>query len=781
MLGRKLGHYEILEAAGRGAMGEVYRARDLHLERDVAIKVLPAGALGDEGLRKRFRREALLVSKVSHGNIETVHDFDTQEGVDFLVMEYVAGETLHERLRRGALEERELVRLGVQLLRGLEAAHRAGLVHRDLKPENVRLTPGGELKILDFGLAKLLEKAHDEPMESTTVEMLSVAGEVLGTLPYMSPEQLRGEPLDHRTDVWSAGVVLYEMATGRRPFEAGTQPLLVHAILNEEPPSAREVNRRVTPALEGVLQKALEKDRELRVQTARDLEVDLQRLVAPSSTRAVVATRRRGRHLWLGVLLGAAGLTLALFVGTWLQNRDPTQIQAMVVLPLVNRSGNPDEDYFTEGFTDELTVNLAQVQSLRIISRTSASKYKGTLESVRTIGRELNVDAVVEGAVQRVGDRVRITVQLVDAATERSIWAESYERVERDVLVLQDEVARAIAQRIKATLTAQEERRLTSARAVDPTAYRVYLRGRQALNEYTEGGCQRAQQLFSQALQIDPEYAPAYAGLADCYYGVSSIWESPSRVMPLARAAALRALQLDPSLAEAHVSLGLVQMVFDWDWHGAEASFDRAIELNPGLAVAHQHHGYLLSALGRGEEAVAAYRRALDLDPLSVVVGAQLGFAYFMSRRYAEAVEQLKATIAMDPSHYYAHPFLGLVHAVAGPVDQAVAELEEGMRIGKNPQGMAQLAYAYAKAGRWGDAEAALRDAQSDSMNASTLFDVTAVYVAHGESERAFQFLQRSMVEKVELIVFLGVDPRLDPLRSDPRYAEFLRRLGLAG
>jgi serine/threonine protein kinase len=584
LINRTLGHYRITEKIGAGGMGEVYRAHDDHLDREVAIKVLPPGAFTDERARKRFRQEALALSKLNHPNIATIYDFDTQAGVDFLVMEYIPGTTLSEKLAARPLPEKEVIRLGIQLAEGLSAAHEHGVVHRDLKPGNLRLTPDGRLKILDFGLAKLRL-----PVTATAVtESLSETQGAVGTLPYMAPEQVLGEDIDARTDIHAAGSVLYEMATGQRPFAEVEPALLIGAIVRRTPQPPSALNPRVSPEMERILGKCLEKEPDNRYQSAKELDVDLRRLgvrplsIAPASTKPRGTTWRRTKILagMVVALLVLAGLTLIPDSNPrkWLERmlgHGVEPIQSLAVLPLSNLSGDPQQDYFADGMTEALITELSKIGSLKVISRTSVMQYKGVKKPIREIGRELGVVGVVEGSVLRSGDRVRITAQLIDAREDRHLWADAFDRDLRDVLALHSEVARAIADQVRVVVTPQEHARLASQRPVNPEAYQAYLKGGYYLEKRTADDIKKAIASFQHAIEIDPNYAMGYASLAEAYEyasggnGVLTAEESFSK----GEAAARRALELDDTLAVPHLLLAGIREQRDFDWAGAEKEY----------------------------------------------------------------------------------------------------------------------------------------------------------------------------------------------------------------
>jgi serine/threonine protein kinase/tetratricopeptide (TPR) repeat protein len=782
MVGETVSHYRILEKLGSGGMGVVYRARDERLDRDVAIKVLPAGLLADDAARKHFRKEALALSKLNHPNIETVHDFDTQAGVDFLVMEYIPGKTLSDKLAEGPLPEKEIAPLGAQLAQGLAAAHDQRIVHCDLKPSNLRITPDGRLKILDFGVAKLLRPVSEGATTESLTETLAVAG----TLPYMAPEQLRGEPADTRTDIYAAGNVLYEMATGHRPFEAKLGTVLADAILNRvpQPPSSR--NPRVSPALEGMILKCLEKEPENRYQSAKEVAVDFRRLSA--LTTAPVA--RPARKLWRFAVPAAAVVVLLLLlfglnVGGLrdhvLGRGGTPQIRSLAVLPLENLSRDPEQEYFADGMAEALITELAQIRALRVISRTSVMQYKSVKKPLPQIAKELNVDAVVEGSVQHAGDKVGITVQLIHAPTDRHLWANSYERDLRDVLALEREVARAIAGEIRIQLTPQEQAHLASARPVNPEAYEAYLKGRYYWNKRTdEEGLRKAIEYFRQAVEKDPTYAPGYAGLAD-YYNVLPFYApvSPTEAYPKARTAALKALELDDSLGEAHASLAYVLYRFDWDWAGADREFKRALALNPSYAPGHHFYGSYLAGVGPIDEALAELERARKLDPYSIIINRDLGLGFFYAHHYDEAIEQLQRVLELDPNFALSLHMLGRAYVQKSRYQEALARCEKSVSLSRRRSPMlASLGYTYALAGRRTEARRILNELQrrSETEYISGVH-IAWIYVSLGEKEHALAWLEKAFNNRDPEMGWINRDPWFDPLRSDPRFQDLLRRM----
>jgi serine/threonine protein kinase/tetratricopeptide (TPR) repeat protein len=786
MIGQLLSHYRILEKIGVGGMGEVYLARDERLERDVALKVIPPSALSNETIRKRLRKEARALSRLSHPNIETLLDFDTEGEVEFLVVEFIPGVSLDELIAKGPLPEKEIARLGAQLANGLAAAHAQKIAHCDLKPANLRVTSDGRLKILDFGIAKALRASYQASGADVTTDSTSGEQAAVGTLPYMAPEQLQSLPADSRTDIFACGAVLYEMATGRRPFREETALRLSDAILHQPVVTPRALNSRISPELERVINKCLEKEPENRYQSAQDLEVDLRQLALPRTTdsvRLLERPRRRWRLAWVGAacilvlvtigfLANIEGLRDRLFPA-----RTPGRIESVAVLPLDNVSGNPEQDYFAEGMTDELIAALAQLKSLRVISRTSTMLYKGTHKSLPEIARELNVDAVVEGTVLRSGDQVRITAQLIYAPTDTSLWAHSYEREMRDVLKMQGDVATAIADQIEIAVTPQERMRLAAAPPVVPLAYEAYLKGRYHWYMDTERDWMTARQYFEQAIQLDPNYAPAYAGLAD-YYWLTD--ELPPKVrMPEAKQYALKALAIDPNSAEAHAALGEVRFIGDWDWQGAESEFKRALEHDPGSAEAHRRYADFLSETGRPEDALPEILRAVKLDPLSVVGQTMLGWTYYFARRYDDAIGQCQKVVTVEPDSANAHNCLGLSYLAKRDYPRAIEECQRAVRLsGNDPARAVDLARAYGLSGDTTGAQKILNEWRARTQHGYVpSYFFAQVYVALGEKDNGLAWLEKAYAEHDSRLVQLAVDPAFDPVRSDPRFQDLKRRL----
>jgi eukaryotic-like serine/threonine-protein kinase len=821
--GAHLGDYEALEPLGAGGMGEVWLARDRHLHRKVALKVLPIALNSDEARVARFQQEARLASSLNHPNVCTIHALgELSDGRRFIAMEFIEGQTLRLQLARHKLTCREAINLAVQIASALTAAHAGGVVHRDIKPENVIVRPDGVVKVLDFGLAKLDPLGAARPAESTQTLVETQAGAVMGTVVYMSPEQARGQDVDARTDIWSLGVLLYEMVAGRVPFEGPSSTDILAAILDHEPDALARFEPHVPAELNRIVTKALRKDRAHRYQTMQDLLLDLEALAdelrarhpssdplavpagagkharpggrsrerdsepSRSGTQSVWSRRTTAVVALLAIAVGAIGWLAIRDAGglrhRWLGGERPQRVQSLAVLPLENLSRDPEQDYFADAMTDELITAIGHIGALKVISRTSVMHYKGSKKTIPDIARELRVDAVLQGSVVRSGDRIRITAQLTDGVSDHNLWGQSYERPVQNVLALQDEVARAIAGEIRVRLPAQPSQAVSATRTVNPTAHEAYLKGRYHLAKWTPEGYQRAGQFFQQAIAEDPAYAEAYAGLADShallgYYGVIA----PKDAFPRAKAAALKALELNDTLSEAHTSMALITDNFEWQWTLGEQEFKRALALNPSSAMAHLWYSYHLAWTGNYQQAIEEARRAEDLDPLSLVASTSTANIFFDAKQFDRAIEQCRKVLDLDPSFRWAHHSLGEAYIEKGMFAEGVKELALGIDPDRrNPHFVAKLAYGLARSGDTQKARVMAAELERESRQRYVPpSQIAIIYVGLGEKTQALTWLERAYEVRDNWLTSITVDQAWRPLGSDPQFRELVRRVGL--
>jgi serine/threonine protein kinase/tetratricopeptide (TPR) repeat protein len=748
MIGERLGTYTITELLGAGGMGVVYRAYDDRLERDVAIKVIAPEAAANEQARARLLREARTASALNHPHVCTIHDVQADGDRLFIVMEYVAGVTLRALARPAGLAMKDFVHFGIQIADALEHAHQRGIVHRDLKSANIVVSADRRVKVLDFGLAKHFGREEDETQPSLTHPEV-----LIGTVAYMAPELFRREPAGPASDVWALGVVLYEMVTGRLPFTGASSVAIASAILEHQPaPLAIDL-----PAdLEATILRCLRKDPRERWQRPGEVKLALE-LDRPPASRT---TRTRQRS-----------------VAAKPRNR---AISSLVVLPLQNLSEDPSQEFLADGLTEACITTLAKISALRVISRTSAMQYKGRRVPLRQIAKELKIHAVVEGSVLRSADTIRISVQLVDARTDTTLWAENYDRQFSDVLAIHNEIAQAIAREVQATLTGDERRDFARDSPVDADAFEEFLKGRYFLNRRSAADLRSAMQHFQRAIERDASFGPAHVGLADCYillvsYGLLA----PRQGMPLAKRLVAKALELDPSLVAAYTSSAMASFSFDWQVDQAEQHFQRAIRLNPNYAMTHQWYAVTLSACGRYQEALASLANARELDPLSVPIRALTAWVHYHGRDYDLALRACRHALDLQPNFHQALVFQGMAYERKGMLDEALASLETAVGIaGRDEIGSLTLAYVYARAGAKDRARAIL-DRIVDPQRYVNSFSVAAVCVALDDIDQAWRWLTTGFEERGFHMTSLGVDPRFAALRGDPRMTELVRKIGV--
>jgi serine/threonine protein kinase/Tfp pilus assembly protein PilF len=808
----------------------VYLAQDTRLDRKVALKILPAEVAANQDRMRRFVQEAKAASALNHPNIITIYEIEQSDSVNFIATEFVDGETLRERMRNAPMKLGEVLDVAAQIASALSAAHAAGIIHRDIKPDNIMTRRDGIAKVLDFGLAKLTEGLPPDSVDTEAPTSFKTdPGTVVGTIVYMSPEQARGLQLDARTDIFSLGVLIYEMVAGRLPFEGSNENEVLASILGDKEPAPLARYAQAVPVeLERIVAKALRKSRDERYQTVKDLLLDLKALKQelefeaklersiPPKARVSLATGSRGQsgttidqsvastvqvsqahptssveYLVAGIKQSKVGAIVVLIVvaagivglAAYLRARNTeVAIESIAVLPFVNTSGDANTEYLSDGIAETLINSLSQLQQLRVVARSTAFRYKGKEIDPQAVGRDLNVRAVLMGRVRQAGDSLNIQVDLVDTTTGAQLWGQEYERRVSDLLSVKQEIAREITERLRLRLSGEEQKQLVRHDTTNSDAYQLYLKGRYWWEKRTEEGFKKSIEHFNQAIEKDPNYALAYAGLADSYsllprYGFFSAKES----FPRAKAAAMKALELDDTLAEAHASLAYVKTFYDWDWPGAETGFKRALELNPNYATAHHWYALYLTVVGRQAEGLAEIEHARELEPLSLIINTNAGRLLYYARQDDKAIEQYKKTIELNPTYGEAHLWLGKAYLQKSLYPEALAELQEAVNLSKdNPVMLAALGYAYSMSGRRTETQKIVDQLQKLSKQKYVSPNEMAVlYIGLNEKDHAFESLEKAYEERSALLTYLRVEPQLYSLRSDPRFADLVRRIGL--
>ena len=826
--GTKLGRYEIRAKIGEGGMGEVYLAEDTKLNRKIAIKILPTEVAADQDRMRRFVQEAKAAAALNHPNIAHIYEIGEADGLKFIAMEFIDGQTLRQLIHAGQTDQAKLLRYLQHAAEGLAKAHAAGIVHRDLKPDNVMITADGHAKVLDFGLAKLVEPQRSSGTGSSDIatailKQHSKPGMILGTVGYMSPEQAQGQVVDQRSDIFSFGCILFEAVTGQRAFEGKDVIDSLNKIIREPVRPISDLNPSAPTDLQRVVRRCLAKDPDERYQTIKDVAIELKEVrrelkgaagvdttVPPPSNKFSVSpsggevssaqtslpaasspgTRASSAEYLvsgikqhkLAVVITVLVLVAGAIVFFYFQHARNTEvaIESIAVLPFVNQDNDPNVEYLSDGLTESIINGLTRLPNLKVSPRSSVFRYKGKETDPLKAGNELGVRAVLTGRVQQRGDDLVVSAELIDVRDNKQLWGEHYQRKISDLLAVQGDLARDISAKLRPTLSGDEQGKLKRRYTDNVEAYQLYLKGRYFWLRFTPEDHKKATEYFNQAIAKDPGFALAYAGLGDTY-GASATngWISPREGYPKGKIAAKRALEIDDTLAEAHTTAGALTMFYDLDWTAAEREYKRAIELNPSYPISYEVYSYLLSATGRLDEAIKMAQRGADVDPLSVVLADDVSGAYYLARRYDEAIKQLEKSLEIDPNHFGGYMALGQVYEAKGMHEEAIKSLQKAIGIGGRTSGvLAPLGRAYAASGKKVEAQKILTELKEMAKQTYvSSYDLAILYVGLGDKEHALEQLHKAYEDRAGWIMDINVEPIFDSLRSDPRFAELVSRM----
>jgi serine/threonine protein kinase/Flp pilus assembly protein TadD len=797
VIGEKIGHYKVQSSIGAGGMGEIYRASDTRLRRDVAIKILPESLIKDASAIERFMREAYAASALNHPNILTIFDIGEHEKTHFIATEFVEGETLRQKMQSSPLQLPEILEIAVQTAEALTAAHEAGIIHRDIKPENIMIRRDGYVKVLDFGIAKLSEPTiaaggfpaattafADQSEAETVVQSITAQGMILGTAFYMSPEQARGLKVDARSDVFSLGAVLYEMTARRLPFSGATLADVIASILRSEPPPLSEIVGNLPPEFERIVARALSKKLIERYQTMKDFAEALKQI----RQRLAFATELQRIHISNDVT-AASGEIFPLENATQIlpkprKSRTRRAIDSLAVLPLVNSRNDAETEYLADGITECIINSLSKLPKLRVVPRSTVFRYKNQQTDLQQVGSELGVRAVFAGRILQIGDSLVVNAELVDIANEAQIWGENYRREMTDIFTLLDEIAEDISEKLKLKLSGEDKKQLSKRYTENSEAYQFYLKGRYFVtSKRTEEWIKKGIEYFQKAIDLDPNYALAFSGIAEAYGFLASStggWR-PHDAYPKAEAAALKALELDDSLGEAHCSLGFSRLLYDWNFPEAEREFEKAIELSPNYPNSHDGYGFYLKAVGRHAEAIEKCKQAQKLDPLSPFAHVSLGYAHYFARDYEKAIEECRKALEMDKHSTFAHRNLGLAYLQQGKLEKAVEALSNAVKFSHG--GLAfesYLGFAYAVAGKKREALEVLASLEDlDRERYVPAYNFAIIHAGLGDFDKTFGWFERALKERSGFLPFLKVEPVVDCLRNDSRFDDLHKKNGL--